>query len=233
MQKVHSLRATNTICVLREEDAPNDVRKRELILQGKILSSGNSPALSALQDYIVPFTFRRQFARGSGHETVCSRLGFVSNFSGSGEPGIIVHASKDGRIGYVDGSVSWMMQKPLPGSQEKIFTPAQFVINIKERYDIDLVNVGRGRLHVGSCFSSGETGIAQKLANILGRPTVGYGNFNEVATAPLDRYLKGARVYRDKGDCTPLMPKTYFPIKSDAELAPALVIRNNPDKTDL
>ncbi|WP_124400248.1 hypothetical protein [Pseudomonas synxantha] len=216
---------------MREEDAPNDVPKRELILQGKILSSGNSPALSALQDYIVTFTFRRKFARGSGHETVSPRLGFVSNFSGSGEPGIVVHASKDGRIGYVDGSVSWVLQKPLPGSQEKIFTLAQFVTNLKERYDIDLVTVGEGRLHVGSCFSSGETGIAQKLANILGRPTVGYGNSNEVATAPLDRYLTGARVYRDKSDCTPLMPKTYFPIESAAVLAPALVIRNNHEKS--
>ncbi len=106
--------------------------------------------------------------------------GYVSDFLGTGEPGIIVHGSSDGHLVILDTNLG-VNKNPM------YFTPRGFYHYLIRRYSLDLSKDKRP-LHLVACFSgkakenSGKLSVAQELANVTQRKIWAYGGHTTVRT---------------------------------------------------
>lgn len=104
--------------------------------------------------------------------------GYVSDFMGTGEPGIIVHGSSEGHLVILDTNL---------GRDQKasFFTPREFCRYLIRRYSLDLSKDKRP-LHLVACYSgkaeknSGKLSVAQELANVTQRKIWAYGGHSQV-----------------------------------------------------
>ncbi|NIF31615.1 hypothetical protein F3J29_05635 [Enterobacter sp. Cy-643] len=107
--------------------------------------------------------------------------GYVSDFLGTGEPGIMVHGSMDGRLKIVTEGV----RKVGSGVRSTHLTPREFYYYLIRRHSLDLAKDKRP-LHLVACYSgaaepaSGKLSAAQELANITQRKIWAYGEYEEV-----------------------------------------------------
>ncbi|SQC93574.1 Uncharacterised protein [Cedecea neteri] len=106
--------------------------------------------------------------------------GYVSDFLGTGEPGIVVHGSSEGHLVILDTNLG----RDQKGS---FFTPREFYRYLIRRYSLDLSKDKRP-LHLVACYSgeaekgSGKLSVAQELANATQRKIWAYGGHYPVAT---------------------------------------------------
>ncbi|WP_449547081.1 hypothetical protein, partial [Lelliottia amnigena] len=144
--------------------------------------------------------------------------GYISNFRGSKEPAIFAHGSRNGNIAYIEGVLNEITGLPSAPSIQREFSPLKFVEHMNSHYGVNLRNVGEGRLHIITCYSGGDNGIAQNIADILNRPTVGYGMNEGIKTElrlGIDFFMDSDpknMIYKTvNGISTPLLARTYFP----------------------
>jgi len=106
----------------------------------------------------------------TGERHILDAMGYINNFRETGEPALMVHGSKTG-LGFYDGVVD-ISSASIP---KTFINMEDFTNYINRSYKIDLsANKGK-KLHLIACNAGGETGTAQRLANNLKRPVVGYG----------------------------------------------------------
>ncbi|MFV8760772.1 hypothetical protein ACSMDK_09355 [Yersinia enterocolitica] len=115
---------------------------------------------------------------------VIFRYGYTNNFMKTGEPGIIVHGSPNGRLKFFDGIEPHRTAGDY-NSKKKSLTPLEFYHHLIYRLQIDLARDKRP-LHLISCYSGQalnhrEMSVAQQLSNIMQRPIWSYG-LHEVVT---------------------------------------------------
>lgn len=130
-------------------------------------------------DNAKPVAYYKTFEMGEERngKTTRKRLGYVSDFLGTGEPGIMVHGSQSGRF-YIMGD------GPAPVYQT--FTPEELHRYLILRHSLDLSRDKRP-LHLLSCYSGGvkenseELSVAQKLANVLQRRIYAYGGYERLS----------------------------------------------------
>lgn len=136
-----------------------------------------------------------------------SPTGFTTNFNGTGEPGIIIHA---------DGHEPGHMIVRISG-QSVSGTPEDIIHLMNDHHGLNLVGPTDIRLHVFSCDFGKNIQAAKTLADSLQRPIVAYGRYGEVA------FSDGARkalAYQDAhpvtrrpdGQTLKVRPVTYRPI---------------------
>lgn len=107
--------------------------------------------------------------------------GYVSDFLGTGEPGIMVHGNMNGKLNIVTDGIRVVGA----GVRSTHFTPREFYYYLIRRHSLDLAKDKRP-LHLVACYSgaaepaSGKLSVAQELANITQRKIWAYGEFEEV-----------------------------------------------------
>ncbi|WP_336707252.1 MULTISPECIES: hypothetical protein [unclassified Cedecea] len=105
------------------------------------------------------------------------RLGYVSDYLGTGEPGLMVHGSQSGKL-YIMGDG--------PDPVYQTFTPEDLHRYLIFRHSLDLSRDKRP-LHLLSCYSgeakenSEELSVAQRLANVLQRRIYVYGGYERLS----------------------------------------------------
>jgi len=105
--------------------------------------------------------------------------GYVSDFGGTGQPGIIIHGSSSG----------WFNPESLVNVR-----PERLPDYFLNHHGIDL-SADNGPLHLVACYSGaarqpGQQSMAQLLANKLGRTVISYGGHERVWTkAPINKFL--------------------------------------------
>lgn len=149
----------------------------------------------------------------TGEVTVYPSRGFVSNFSGTGEPAFAIHGG-GGRI-YYRRSVSVVNNSGeyTPYVTKNHDLGLEATVNLlRDQHNIDLYSLNRP-LHLLSCNTGGEGGVAQQLANLIRTPVKGYGDANTVLSMPPlnEIWNSGARkMIRDQNGKI-LLPVTYYP----------------------
>ncbi|WP_336981343.1 MULTISPECIES: hypothetical protein [unclassified Cedecea] len=130
-----------------------------------------------------PWTHYKTFAMEKIYLTKISeqfiwKCGYVSDFMGTGEPGIMIHGSPCGSLVIPDENIG-------KNQEASYYTPREFYHYLIRRYSLDLYQDKRP-LHLVACYSgaamknSGELSIAQKLANITQRKIWAYGGHSPV-----------------------------------------------------
>ncbi|WP_277973541.1 RHS repeat-associated core domain-containing protein, partial [Pantoea agglomerans] len=151
-------------------------------------------------------------------------VGYVNNFAETGEPLLILHGGESTTV----YSTAVGVYRNAPGAETPfsvISGTAIFerhaledLINIlHERHGVDLYSLNKP-LHFISCFSGGDHGQAQRLANLLKIPVRGYGNnilvSAEKVSEGLSRFwyksAQGRITNPDTGAI--LLPATYYPL---------------------
>lgn len=97
-----------------------------------------------------------------------SHSGYINNFRGTGEPGLLLH-------GDTFTLCDEIIINGIP--QVKFFdNMVDIVEHIFQKYDIDLIAATQGKkLHLVACHATGSTGTAQRMANVIRAPVVSYG----------------------------------------------------------
>ncbi|MGX5057009.1 hypothetical protein ACWKX9_25755, partial [Enterobacter asburiae] len=134
--------------------------------------------------------------------------GFLNNATGKGDFGILLHAYSESLGGFFY----------FPGLHKtEVLDLEETLVHFEKKYGIDLRTVGKAQpLALISCFSGGETGLAQKLAKILQRPVRGFGDDEELFVPSLSKILAdpvhyGPRRVLEDGIYVNVESQVYFP----------------------
>ncbi len=146
-----------------------------------------------------------------------TRNGYVSDFLGTGEPGIIVHGTRDGKISIVLKGI-----RERRGNVRGVhYSPREFYQYLILRHSLDLAKDKRP-LHLMSCYSgraeknSGKLSVAQELANVTQRSIWAYGGHE--------------KLYLTSGGLTTAIGNTDFVTDSNDRRINPRLIKPHPPK---
>lgn len=130
-----------------------------------------------------PTSYYKSFYLETRKGDKTARFGYISDFYGTGEPGILVHGSSDGKITIVSEGI----REANTDVPKRYYSPKEFYHYLIYRHSLDLAKDKRP-LHLICCYSgaakegSKKLSIAQQLANITQRKIWAYGGHEMVCT---------------------------------------------------
>ncbi|EKT64592.1 hypothetical protein [Providencia burhodogranariea] len=121
-------------------------------------------------------------------------LGYISNFMGKNNPGLVIHGSNQGYIYVYSGleKEKKIIDNKLPG---QFMSLPQFVNFLIEKHNLNELMTDKRPLHFICCYSgkaenNQKKAMAQELANILNRPIISYGGHEAIYSINQDHGLQ-------------------------------------------
>lgn len=97
---------------------------------------------------------------------------YISDFRGTGEPGILIHGTPCGNYACTIGSIEYITDSEdvenVESKNIRYFTASQLVQYINTQSGINLKEDTK-RLHVVACYAGKPGGLADQLATILNK----------------------------------------------------------------
>ena len=176
-----------------------------------------NPSNANAVQYYKAFSIERENTESEQGVVDHEITGFFSNFRGTNEPGLVMHGSDSGNTNAL------AFRFGLPGDKKRRFNVLTHheLINYMRSRNINLDNYPPDTpLHLIACYSGGENGTAQKLANALGRPVKTYTS-NDMKVFTKSKPLlgnKNAIIYSGESISSAREVKeayTYYPEKAE------------------
>lgn len=132
--------------------------------------------------------------------------GYVNDFRGTGQPGIILHGDKEGRFAYFDGISHYsLFGKNKMANLVVSYSSDELATKLKNDFSLDLIGSDTP-LHVVTCYARR---FEAPLAKAFRRPIITYSS-DTITTSGLYSLLGNSSSYMNGPMFRPVKPKVYI-----------------------